>query len=459
MIEKVFKAYDVRATVPEPLSEEIAWRIGNATAQFLRTSLKGYDRSDSEMNKLIIGRDMRKHSPALSAAFIEGVAASGTPVVDIGMIDTSQIYFAVNYMKCCGGVQTTASHNPANYNGFKICGPGGKPIGKDTGLQEIARIAAAISYHRVSEPEKTRQADLSEQYRAYLRKYLHEPRPLKVVVDASNGMAGRWFPIVFDGAPNLEVIPLLFEHDGDFVHPPNPLVPANLKLMRDAVREHGADFGACFDGDADRCMIVDENANIISCDLLTALLAQEYLREDPGAAVVYDLRSSRVVAETVKAAGGVPKRQCVGHVYMKRAMAEADGVFGGELSGHFYFRDFWYCDSGMMAFIAILNVLTRTGKPLSELIKPFKKYASSGERNFVNEDKDDAFKAIEEKYADARIDHLDGVTVQYDDWWFNLRASNTEPLLRLNLEANAEDLVKQKLDELAPLLGEPAEEH
>jgi len=459
MIEKVFKAYDVRATYPEPLSEDIAWRIGNATAQFLRTSLKGYDRSDPEMNKLVVGRDMRKSSPALCRALIEGIVASGTPVIDIGMIDTSQIYFAVNYMKCCGGIQTTASHNPANYNGFKISGPGGKPIGVDSGLREIARIAAAISRHQIDQLENISQVDLSQPYRDYLRKFLEPPRRLKVVVDASNGMAGRWFPILFGDVENLEIVALNFEHNGEFVHPPNPLVAENLRQLRDAIGEHEADFGACFDGDADRCMFVDENAGIVPCDYLTALLAREYLRREPGATVVYDLRSSRVVRETIEAAGGVPRRQRVGHVYMKRAMADTDGIFGGELSGHFYFRDFWYCDSGMLAFVAVVNALTRAGEPLSALIRPFQKYASSGERNFVNDDKEGTFKRLEEKYHDARIDHLDGVTVEYDDWWFNVRASNTEPLLRLNLEAVSRALVDEKLKELAPLLGEPAVEH
>lgn len=459
MIQKVFKAYDVRATVPEPLSEDVAWRIGNATAQFLRTSLTGYDRSEPEMNRVIVGRDMRTHSPALSRAFIEGVVASGTPVVDIGMIDTSQIYFATNYLKCCGGVQTTASHNPANYNGFKISGSKGKPIGVDSGLQEIARIAAAISHHRVDRLENVETLDLSEPYRAYLHKYLHPLRPLKVVVDASNGMAGRWFPILFDGVEGLEVIPLNFEHDGTFVHPPNPLVPANLEQLRRAVREQQADFGACFDGDADRCIVLDEQARIVGCDLLTALLAGEYLRDEPGAAVAYDLRSSRIVPETIERLGGVPRRSRVGHVHMKRVLAEADGVFGGELSGHFYFRDFWYCDSGMLAFIAILNVLTRTGQSLAALLRPLQKYASSGERNFVNDDKEGTFKHLEEKYGDAQIDHLDGVTVQYEKWWFNVRASNTEPLLRLNLEAESDEMVNERLAELTPLLGEPATEH
>ena len=458
MIDKVFKAYDVRATVPDPLNEDVAWRIGNATAQFLRTSMTGYERTDEDMHTLIVGRDMRTHSPSLCRAFIEGASAAGATVVDIGMIDTSQIYFATNHMKCCGGVQTTASHNPANYNGFKISGVKGKPIGAESGLKEIQRIASVIARHKVERLDKLSQVDLSKPYREYIRKFLRAPRAMKIVVDASNGMAGRWFPILFDGVENLEVIKLNFEHDGTFVHPPNPLVPANLEQLRDAVREFGADFGACFDGDADRCMFVDEKAEIVACDQLTALLAGEYLREKPGSAVVYDLRSSRVVKETIEAAGGKPIRQRVGHVYMKRAMAERDAIFGGELSGHFYFRDFWYCDSGMLAFVAVVNALTRTGESLSALLKPFGKYASSGEQNFVNDNKDGTFKAVAERYQDAEIDYLDGVTVQYADWWFNIRASNTEPLLRLNVEAETRELLEAKLADLTPMLGEPAEE-
>lgn len=458
-INKVFKAYDVRAIYPDPLNEDIAWRIGNATAQFLRVALTGYDRSDPGMNKLIVGRDMRKSSPALQAAFIAGAASIGTEVIDIGMIDTSQIYFAVNQMPCCGGVQTTASHNPSNYNGFKICGRGGKPIGADTGLQEIQRIASAIARYDSREAPRVTSVDLSQQYRQFLHSFLTPPRPLKVVVDASNGMAGRWFPILFDGVPNLHVTPMNFEHNGEFVHPPNPLIEANLAQLKQTMAQTGADLGACFDGDADRCIFIDERGQTCRCDLVTALLAQEYLAKYPASTIVYDLRSSRIVRDVVLKAGGTPKRERVGHVFMKRAMAECGGSFGGELSGHFYFKDFFNCDSGMLTFIAILNVMTRTGRRLSELLQPFAVYFASGERNFENDDKTGTFMRIREYYHDAEIDTLDGVTVQYPDWWFNVRASNTEPLLRLNMEASSQSLLERKLAELTPMLGRPAMEH
>jgi phosphomannomutase len=458
-IDKVFKAYDVRAIYPDPLNEDIAWRIGNATAQFLRTALTGYSRSDPAMNKLIVGRDMRKSSPSLQQAFIEGAAAVGTEIIDIGMIDTSQLYFAVNHLPCCGGVQTTASHNPSNYNGFKICGQKGKPIGADSGLKEIQRVAAAIARYPLPEPPRVTKVDLSKEYRAFLHQYLIPPRPLRVVVDASNGMAGRWFPLLFDGVPNLTVIPINFTHDGEFVHPPNPLVEANLAQLKRTMAANKADLGACFDGDADRCIFVDERGVTARCDLVTALFAQEALRDHPNSAIVYDLRSSRAVRDVVLKAGGTPKRERVGHVFMKRAMAETGAVVGGELSGHFYFKDFFYCDSGMLSFIHVLNVMTRTGKPLSALLQPFQTYVGSGEQNFENDDKQGTFDRLVARYKDAEIDTLDGVTVQYPDWWFNVRASNTEPLLRLNLEANSQALLEQKLAELTPLLGRPAVEH
>lgn len=458
-IDRVFKAYDVRATYPDPLDEDVAWRIGKGTTQFLLSMLGGYERTLSERTTLVVGRDMRKSSPALCEAFTQGALSNDTPVVDIGLIDTSQIYFATNHLPCCGGVQTTASHNPANYNGFKICGPRGKPIGADTGLKEIQRVARAVARHALHNAPRPTRLDLSKPYREYLHRFLLPLRPTRVVVDASNGMAGRWFPILFDGVENLTVARLNFEHQGEFNHPPNPLVPANLEQLRAAVREQGADFGACFDGDADRCIFVDERAEIVRCDILTALLAREYLREHPGATVVYDLRSSRSVPEVVARAGGVPRRERVGHVFMKRTMSEHQAVFGGELSGHFYFKDFFYCDSGMLAFIAVLNLLSRSGEPLSALVRPLETYASSGERNFENADKEGTFKRIADRFSDAEVDHLDGVTVQYPDWWFNVRASNTEPLVRLNMEAASAELLDVRLRELTPLLGTPAREH
>jgi phosphomannomutase len=455
MIEKVFKAYDVRATYPDLLNEEVAWRIGFATAAFLQTSLRGLERSSLEAMTVVVGRDMRTHSPALQAAFIAGARAAGSPVVDVGLIDTPQIYFAINHLGACGGVQTTASHNPANYNGFKISGAKGVPIGADTGLLDVCRIAQNTTRHETGKEAPLKQRDLSKEYKAFVRRFLQTPRRLKICIDASNGMAGKAVPLILGDVSELELITMNMEHTGTFVHEPNPLVEANLAPVRAAVREHNADFGVCFDGDADRLILIDETAGVVPCDLLTALLAKRFLQDNPGATVVYDLRSSRIVAETIKAAGGVPRRERVGHAFIKKALSDTKGVFGGELSGHFYFRDNFYCDSAMLALVHVINLLTAEQRSLGELLAPLRKYAASGERNFENHDKDKVIAALGERYSDGRVDYLDGVTVQYPDWWFNVRKSNTEPLLRLNVEAQSPNVLEAKLAELAPLLGKP----
>ncbi len=466
-IAGVFKAYDIRGTVPSPLSDDLAWRIGHATAQYLLSRLSGMERASPAGKSLVVGRDIRPHSPALQSAFIDGARAAGLDVIDIGLIDTSQIYFAVNHLRACGGVQTTASHNPVQYNGFKICASAGKPVGAGTGLESIREITLRVPRHQTGVTAKRVETDLSGPYRAFVRGFLNVaapgasvspadeglPRPLTVVVDASNGCAGHWFPILFGDVRNLTIVPLHFEHAGVFEHDPNPLIAANLADLRAAVKEHRADFGACFDGDADRCVFVDEKAEIIRSDFITALLARGFLEKSPGAAVVYDLRSSRVLKEEIERAGGVPFRQRVGHAFMKKALAENNAVFGGELSGHFYFRDNFYCDSGMLAFVHVLNLLARGPRKLGELVRPLRRLHATGEINFENPDAAGTFEALTRRYADGRIDDLDGVTVQYDDWWFNLRASNTEPLLRLNLEAGAKKLMQEKLAELEPLLG------
>ncbi|MCZ6816237.1 MAG: phosphomannomutase/phosphoglucomutase [Planctomycetota bacterium] len=455
MMDTLFKAYDVRAKYPEPLNEAAAWSIGNATAQFLRASLQGVERSSPEANTLVVGCDMRRSSPSLRGGFIAGARAAGANVIDIGMIDTSQIVFGVNHFHAGGGVQVTASHNPAEYNGFKICGKKGRPVGQETGLQEICRIASKVARHETSECGSLRQEDLSESYKEFVRGYLKPTRPLTIAVDASNGMAGRWFPILFNDVEAFEVIKINFKHDGTFVHEPNPLVDANLEQTREAVLEHKADFGVCFDGDADRLMVVDEKGRIVRCDLLTAVLAGYFLRSQPGGTVVFDLRSSRAVREMIEEAGGTPRRERVGHAFMKQAMAESDAVFGGELSGHFYFADNWYCDSGMLAFVHLVNLINQHQEPLSKILKPARRYAASGERNFENEKKDETIEALGRLYSSAEVDHLDGITVQEADWWFNVRKSNTEPLLRLNLEAKTKKAMQKHLAEVAQHLGKP----
>lgn len=455
MIEQLFKAYDVRAVYPDPLDETGAWRIGYSAAQFLLRSLGAMDRVKEERTRIVVGRDMRKSSPALSAALIEGIRSAAASVIDVGMIDTPQLYFAVNQVGAIGGIQTTASHNPAQYNGFKICGPRGTPIGVNTGLGDICRIAQKVSKHKSDKQGLLTKSNLTTEYKTFIRRFLEPVAPTKIVIDSSNGMAGKWAPVIFDDVPNLSITHLNAETTGEFVHDPNPLVDANLDQLREEVRRTGADFGVCFDGDADRCMLVDERAEIVRCDKLTALLAKWFLKRHPGATIVYDLRSSRVVADEIKAAGGVPRRERVGHAFMKKSLIDTGAVFGGELSGHFYFKDAFNCDSGMLALVTVLNVLSESGRPLSELIAPLNRYSASGERNFESSDKDGAIAKLADVYADAKVDYLDGITVQYDSWWFNVRKSNTEPLLRLNLEAETPELLASKLDEVAAQLGTP----
>jgi phosphomannomutase len=457
-IEKVFKAYDVRGIYGEQIDEDLAWKIGHACAQLLRTLLSGYERGQASTNRLVVGHDMRPHSKPLVDALMEGISTTGAGCIDIGMCDTPMVYFAVNHLGACGGIQVTASHNPIEYNGFKISGYKARPVGQETGLLEIKRIVSSLNrMPSGATMEVAQKADLWKEYRQHILKFFRVSRTLKVVVDASNGMGGKMFPEVFEGLENLEIIPLNFELGGEFAHPPNPLVEANLQQTKDAVVEHGADLGICMDGDADRCMFVDERGQTVRCDIMTALLAKHYLKESRGSMVVYDLRSSRVVAEEVREAGGVPRRERVGHAFMKKAMAEGHGVFGGELSGHFYFRDNYNADSGAIAFASALTVIAEHDEPFSHLVAPLKRYVHSGEINFQVEDKAGKMKEIEETFSDAKIDHLDGVTCEYDDWWCNVRPSNTEPLLRLSAEAKSEQQLEDKLGKITAILGEPVD--
>jgi phosphomannomutase len=464
MIEKVFKAYDVRAIYPNPLSEEVAWRVGHATAQFLKRSRQNLpaDQRVKLEDTMVVGRDMRPHSPQLAKALSDGIRSVGMNVIDVGMIDTSFIYFAINHFDAVGGIQTTASHNPVQYNGFKISGPKAKPIGAASGLDDIKRISSTLRVGETGLHGKLSEQDLWPEYRKHVLQFLNLSRPLTVVVDASNGMAGKMVPAVFDNVPNLKIIPLLFEITGSFVHEPNPLVEANLKMLQDAVREKKVDVGVCFDGDADRCFFVDETGKTIGCDMVTAILARDFLSlpANHGATIVYDLRSSHVVADEVKSAGGIPRRERVGHAFIKKTMNETKAVFGGELSGHFYFRDNFYADSGAIAFARLLTVLSAQSKPISSLISPLHKYSQSGEINFHVEDKDAKIRELADHYKTAKsIDYLDGVTIDLGDWWFNVRKSNTEPLLRLNLEAANPAARDAKFAELIKMLGEPAEGH
>ncbi len=463
MIDRIFKAYDVRATYPNPLNEEAAWKVGHATGQFLKRSRQnaGDDQKVKRENTMVVGYDMRPSSPELTRALTDGITSTGMNVIDVGMIDTSFIYFAINHLDAVGGIQVTASHNPVQYNGFKISGPRAKPIGAASGLDDIKRIATTLRVGQTGLKGSVEHMDLWGEYRKHVLQFLKLGRPLRVAIDASNGMAGRMVPKVFDNVPNLEIIPLLFEITGSFVHEPNPLVESNLRMLQDKIRETRPDLGVCFDGDADRCFFVDEKGTTIGCDMVTAILARDFLEQprNKGATIVYDLRSSHVVADEVKAAGGEPRRERVGHAFIKKTMAETKAVFGGELSGHFYFRDNFFADSGAIAFARLLSVLSAQDKPISALVSPLTRYSQSGEINFQVEDKEGKIRELADAYKKARIDYLDGITIDLGSWWFNVRKSNTEPLLRLNLEAESVALRDEKLKELKGMLGEPAEGH
>ena len=454
----IFKAYDIRGIYPDQLDEEDAWKIGCAAARFLPSLVSGYQRGQANARSLCVGRDMRTHSNAIAAALIEGINAAGINVIDIGMIDTPQMYFAINYLGTCGGVQVTASHNPAKYNGFKISGLGAKPVGIDTGLKDIEHIARALIHTKGIVTGSAEKRDLTKQYKNHVLKFLKPNiKPMKIAVDASNGMAGKMVPAVFSDLP-IEIIKLNFEHAGKFKHEPNPLIEQNLAEGKIAAKKKNCDFGICFDGDADRLMMVDEKGQTISCDLITALMVPYFLKKEPKSTVVYDLRSSWVVAEEILKNGGTPRRERVGHAFMKKALRDSRAVFGGELSGHFYYRDNYWADSGLITLVHLLNILSDAKVPISELIKPLRRYHSSGEINFQVEDKKAKMNVLARKYNDGQIDHLDGITIWYKDWWFNCRPSNTEPLLRLNVEAKTKKLLEEKLADIEKQLGKRIKE-
>lgn len=472
MLGRVFKAYDIRSTYPDPLNEAMAWQIGYGCGKYLVEDARASGETTPMMRNVVVGRDMRRSSPSLCRELIKGLTDYGANVIDVGMVDTPFIYFAINHLDCAGGVMTTASHNPPNYNGFKVSKRRAMPVGETSGLAEIRKHAAIVDRATLKPAGgKVESRDLWGAYVAHVRSFLAtKGRSLRVVVDASNGMAGTMVPRVFgrkgEHVPGLHIIELNFENTrGEFAHEPNPLVPANLAQLREAVVAEKADLGVCFDGDADRCVVVDEKGRIVGCDRLTALLARRFLEQSPGGAIVYDLRSTRALEEDVRKLGGRPVRCRVGHVFMKAAMAEHRAPFGGELSGHFYFRDNFYADSGAIAMACVLSVVAQSPRTLGELIRPIARYAQSGEINFQIEEKDAALAAIKDAFGPASpsrgaIDELDGVTIDCfatKGWWCNVRKSNTEPLLRLNAEAKDAKTLDKALHALSAHLGQRVE--
>ena len=447
-LRSIFKAYDIRGIHPDQLDEDAATRIGRAFAEW------------SGAERLILGRDCRLSSPSLSAAFADGATAGGVGIADIGLATTDMVYFASGRLEL-PGVMFTASHNPPSYNGIKLCRERAAPISEDTGLREIRDLADSYASGLPS-PAPARGAvaevDFLDRYLEHLLSFADLERfaPLTVAADAANGMAGLVVPRLFERLP-AKLVPLYMELDGTFPnHPADPIQPENQADLRTAVTEHGADLGLAFDGDADRVFLVDEHAGDVSGSLVTALVAKGMLERYPGSKVVHNLICSWTVPEVIRENGGEPVRTRVGHSFIKQVMAETGAVFGGEHSGHYYFRDHYRADSGLVAAMVVMDQMSKAGRPLSELLEPFRRYAASGEINSEVSDQAGTIEDLARVFADGRQDRLDGLTVEYDDWWCNVRASNTEPLLRLNVEARSQDLLEEKTAAvLAVIRGEP----
>jgi len=441
----IFKAYDIRGLYPDELNEAIAGRIGAAFIHLLNA------------RRIVVGRDMRLSSPTLTEAFIKGAIKAGAQVADLGMTTTPLLYYAINEGGFDGGAMVTASHLPAQFNGFKLCREKAIPLSGDHGLPALKRLVReGPSQASKDTPEGSLQEiNILDSYLDKLSTFVHPPHPLKVAVDAGNGMAGLDVPVLFKRFPVWKFIPMYMDPDGRFPHHiPNPLLPATTRELQVMVLKKRSDIGVAFDGDADRCGFIDEKGKRIPEDLVTALIAGFLLVKNPGATILYDLRSSRIVPETITRLGGKAIRCRVGHAFIKAQMRKEDALFAGELSGHYYYRDMGFTDNGILSMIQMMNLLSLKRVPLSQLVKPLRKYYSSGEINMHVKYKDAVFAALEAKYKDAGKDYLDGLTVEYSDWWFNLRASNTEPVIRLNLEANDRKTMEEKRNEILKIIME-----
>lgn len=429
----IFKAYDIRGKYPVELNEAKSRAIGRAIVEFLKPK------------RIVVGRDARTSSESLSKALIQGLSLAGTEITDIGMVTTPMNYFANGFYGFDAGIIVTASHNPAEYNGFKICRENAIALSNETGLQKIGQLTTEPKQYSVQAKAESIAIylDVKSDYKKFVLSFLKQPKPLKVVVDVANGAVGPIFDYVFKNTP-LQIIPLYFEPDGRFPnHEPNPMKSENLTVICQTITSEKANLGVAFDGDGDRCVFIDEQGNPVPSDLITVLIAREILLHEPGASIVYDLRSSWVVRDEISEAGGQPIRMRVGHSFVKQAMRERNAAFGGELSGHYYFRENYFADSGLLAFAQVVNVVSKENRTFSEIIRPFKRYFTSGEMSFKVADKDAKIEEITRIFGDGKQDFLDGITVEHSDWWFNIRKSNTEPLLRLNFEAKTKEQFEQ----------------
>jgi len=441
--DSIFKAYDVRGIYGEDYDDEFAYLFGRGLARYLNC------------RNAVVGRDMRVSSPQLSREVMRGLMDEGSNVTDIGMVSTDGLYFAVGKFGHDCGVMVTASHNPPQYNGFKVCKTEAVPLSGDEGLGDI-RDMIRKDLGSPSGGGKLTKKDYSSAYSDHVLSFIDKKKikPFKIVIDAGNGMAGLTTPDVFRELP-CEVTPLYFDLDGSFPnHPASPIEPENIVDLQEKVKETGADLGAAFDGDADRVFLIDENAKPLGGDMLTAIVAKSLLAKEPGATILYNLICSKTVPETITKHGGKALRTRVGHALIKPLMKKHNAVFGGEHSGHFYFRNNWFADSGLIACLVCLELLSEENKKLSKVVGEIDLYVRSGEINSTVEDIPSKLKQIQEHYSSGQVDTLDGVTIDFGDWWFNVRPSNTEPLIRLNLEANSRELLESKLPEVLKVIRE-----
>jgi phosphomannomutase len=441
---KVFKAYDVRGLYGEELDEDGAYRIGRAYAE------------EFEPNVVAVGRDMRVSSPTMAGAAIEGVLDAGVDVVDVGMIGTEMLYFGVGELDLDGGFTITASHNPKEYTGMKIVRRGALPVGGDSGLPEIRRRAETGFGGEPSRRGKRRAHDLYPAFTDRVLSFIDSGavKALRVVIDAANGMAGAMLPGILERLP-IEAVSCFFDPDGTFPnHEPNPLLPENRQFVIEKVLDERADLGIAFDGDADRCFFVDDTGEFVPGDFVTALLARSMLEKEPGGTIIYDVRASWAVPDVVRTAGGTPVVNRVGHAFIKHRMREVDAVFAGEVSGHYYFRDFSQADSGTIPALLMLELISKEGRKLSEILQPFReRYFLTGEINTPVADVPRKLQELEARFGpEGEVSHLDGLSVTAEDWHMNVRPSNTEPLLRLNLEALSKELMEQKRDEVLEVI-------
>lgn len=444
MDSKIFKAYDIRGAYPEELDEEAAYKIGAAFALFIKKV------SNKENPEIVVGRDNRKSSDSLFEEFKRGITEQGADVVNIGLSTTPMLYFAVANYGYDGGANITASHNPPRYNGFKFVKEGAIPLSGDSGIEEIKETVLSGDFVKSEKTGKVTEKNIIDDYA--LSNGVPDAFGFKVVVDTANGVSGLIVPALFK---NVNLVRLFPDLDGDFPnHEPDPLKEENIKFLKERVAEERADLGVAFDGDGDRVFFVDEKGSVIPSDVLLAFVSSLILRDLPGSKIIYDVRSSNIIKETVEENGGEAVMSRVGHSFIKKTMRDKDIVFGAEYSGHYYLKQGSdYFEAPYFVVFSILKEMKRLGRPLSRLIEPFKKYYHSGEMNFKVEDKENILKNIEERYKDGKISHIDGLRVDFENWWFSLRASNTEPLIRMVVEAKTEELMKEKVEEIKEMIN------